>query len=417
MSEKKNRNGLIILFFIYALLTVLYIINIFGIFGLVFWEVAFIFAIPGAICIIWALRRIIGVKKRRIQKYRHPLVVFTLIIFIFFSIFAIIPFLYVIPLGTQFDNQFKAYFGEDYYNQIPEVYRNRIKAQGNYYDLRDVRYFINNELTVQSDIPYGSDEYQKFDVYEDTSITGTNKPAVLVVHGGGSTTFTTKTSLNYAMACRYFASLGFVSFSIEYTPAPIINFPKGVADVMKAIVHIKNNSASYGIDNNSIVLFGSSRGGHLVTQCAYTGVNNDDWWRARGGNYTASELKIACVVNLYGAVDQFYGAQIGQFIASRNEIIFGGTPDEKNDTYWHHTVKNYVSSTCPPTLTLHGTIDGMVNIGESHGLVEALNAKNAPNIFLEVPFGQHGFEAIPGTPGNCLAYYFISRFILMVLFG
>lgn len=45
----------------------------------------------------------------------------------------------------------------------------------------------------------------------------------------------------------------------------------------KAIVHIKRNAEKYDIDNESIALMGPSRGGHLVTLCAYTGANNDSW--------------------------------------------------------------------------------------------------------------------------------------------
>ena len=415
-SEKKNRNGFVLLFFLLSILTVVYVINIFGPFGLIFWEITFIFLIPNAIGIIWAIRRIIGVKKKRIKKYRHPLVVFSLIVPIFFSVFGIIPFFYVQPLGEQFEAKFETRFGANYLSKIPEKYRSRLKPQRNYYSLTDFSYFFNNELDLESDISYGNETYQKFDKYEDLSIAESNKPAVIVVHGGGSTTFSTKTGINYVMACRYFASLGFVSFSIEYTPGPIVPFPKGVTDVMAAIIHIKNNTGLYNINSSLITLFGSSRGGHLVTQVAYTTYNNDTWWQNNGANYTAADLEVACVINLYGAVDQVYEYEHNGWLDSRNQILFGGTYEEKKILYDKHTVKNYVYNNCPPTLILHGTIDGMVLVGESRELVAALENVGADYIYLEVPFGQHGFEAVPGTPGNTLAYYFIPRYILLVLF-
>jgi len=417
MSIRENRNWLVILFFLGSIFLILYTINVFGNLGLIFWEIAFILIIPCLIGIIWSIRRIIGVKKERIQKYRHPLVVFTLIISFFFSIFAIIPFLCVNPLGNQFETIFKDKLGDDYWEKIPEEYRERLKAPGNYFDRIDLGFFLNRKLSIDSDISYGSEEYQKFDMYDNPNIKKDEKPAVIVIHGGGSTTFASKESINYVWACKYFASLGFVAFCVEYTPAPIEPFPKGVADVMKAIVYIKNHADDYNIDNNSIVLFGSSRGGHLVTQVAYTGVNNDNWWREHGGNYTTAELEVACVVDLYGAVDQFYAFEHNGFLASRNKIIFDGTPEEKEELYEHHTVKNYVSKNCPPTLIIHGSIDKMVQVGESLGLVEELEGSDAFYIYLEVPFGQHGFEAVPGTAGNLLVYYFIPRFVLFILYG
>ena len=227
-----------------------------------------------------------------------------------------------------------------------------------------------------------------------------------------------KKRLGGVRSCTYFASLGFVSFSIEYTSALVKPFPQGVKDMRKAIVHIKRNAEKYDIDNESIALMGPSRGGHLVTLCAYTGANNDSWWQEHGGNYTVEDLEVACVVDLYGAVDPFYPAKHGNnFLARRNEILFDGTPEEKEKLYRKHTVKNYVSDNCPPTLILQGTQDRMVWPGESRELHKELNKENVFNIYLEINFGQHGFDAVPGTAGNDLAYYFIPRFILLVLYG
>ena len=91
-------------------------------------------------------------------------------------------------------------------------------------------------------------------------------------------------------------------------------------DVRKAIVHIKRNAEKYDIDNESIALMGPSRGGHLVTLSAYTGATNDSWWQEHGGNYTAEDLEVACVIDLYGAVNPFYPARHGNnFLARRND--------------------------------------------------------------------------------------------------
>jgi hypothetical protein len=59
----------------------------------------------------------------------------------------------------------------------------------------------------------------------------------------------------------------------------------------------------------------------------------------------------------------------------------------------------------------------MVMIGELRELATELKNIGAEYIFLEIPFGQHGFEMVPGTPGNCLDYFFIPRYILLTLYG
>ncbi len=420
MNLRKNRNWLVWLFFFGAVSDILYIINVFGSFGLIFWEISFYFVPLSFISIIWASRRMLGVKKERIAKYRHHFVVFSLVVFIGFSIFAVIPFADVNPLGEKFEKQFKASFGDDYWDKIPEKYRAYLKSPGNYFDNKDLRYFYNRNVEVSKNVKYGKEnEYQIMDVYEDPSIKENKKPGLIYVHGGGSTTFVKKDNTQCEHSCKYFASIGFVCFSIEYTVAPIKPFPQGVKDVRTAIAYIKKNTKDFNVDNDSIVLMGGSRGGHLVTISAYAGLNDAEegsWWREHGGNFTAEELHVACVVDLYGAVDQFYSFEHNGFLQERNKMFYGGTPEEKETLYEKHTSKNYVSKNCPPTLIMHGTIDGMVQVGESRGLAAEMEKENTFYIYLEVPFGQHGFEGVPGSAGNDLAYYFIPRFVLLVLF-
>ncbi|MHA1732956.1 MAG: alpha/beta hydrolase [Promethearchaeota archaeon] len=407
-------------FFSGALLSVAYVVNAFGWFGLVFWEVAYAFLPASLAGAAWAARRIQGVRRGRVAQYRHHLVVFALVSSVGFSAFAVVPWASLESVGRRFEAEFEGAFGADYWERIPAAYRGRLKEPGSFVQGGDLRHFSASGLTVRTDVPYGSGAYQRMDVYEDESIEGADKPAVIVVHGGGSTTFSTKDDLTYQWTCRYFAHLGFVAFSVEYTPAKVKPFPEGVRDVRTAIAHVKREAPRYHVDDGNVVLFGSSRGGHLVTLAAYTGVNDageDSWWRENGGNFTADELRVACVVDLYGAVDPEYPFQHRGFLASRNEIIFGGTPDQLPDTYAEHDVANFLGPACPPTLVVHGTVDGMVQVGESRGLVEGMVDAGVPHVYLEVPTGQHGFDAVPGTAGNSLAYYFVPRFVLLVLAG
>jgi len=411
---KVDRNWMILGFYFFAIILIIYIINIFSPFGLVFWEIAYILTFPCIISSIWCIKRLLAIKRERKPRYKKEIITFSLIIYIGFSIFAILPSVSVFPLGQQFEKKFKAKLGADYWDNIPKKYRDRLKAPGRFFDPIDLRYFFNRDVEVEK-IEYGKKDYQFFEKYEDLTLKDDDKPAFIYIHGGGS--LESEPGGSGKWECTYFASLGFVSFSIEYTPAPIEPFPQAVADVMKAIVYIKAHADKYDIDNDSIALFGPSRGGNLVTLVSYVGVNNDDWWKEHGANYTESQLEVTCVIDMYGAVDQFYGAEHNQFIADRNEIIFDGTPDDQEKIYKQHTVANFISDDVPPTLIFHGTLDGMVSVGESHRLINELEDEGADFIYLEYPLGQHGFDAVPGTAGNTLTYYFIPRFILANLYG
>ena len=305
--------------FLADVILTIYLINIFTPFGLIFWEIAFL-AFPlciliGLICAV----RILKARRRKIPKYKHNFLVASLIFSIAFSIFAFTPTVWNYSLGQHFEQEFQSALGEDYFEQIPEKYRDRLMRSGRYWDMQDLRNFYDRDVEMET-IDYGEGKYQILDKYEDPTIKDTDKPAFIFVHGGGS--LASEPGGTGKWECVYFASLGFVSFSIEYTPAPIEPFPRAVADVMQGLVFIKAHHEEYNIDNDSIVLYGGSRGGHLVTQVAYVGANNEDWWRKHGANYTANQLKVACVVDLYGAVDQIYEYEHNGYLDTRNRIIF-----------------------------------------------------------------------------------------------
>jgi acetyl esterase/lipase len=420
MTERTNKNWLVKIFFVDAILLIIYIIVLFSPFGLILWEIAFIFAFINIFGIVWAIRRIIGVKKGRIVKYRHYFVIFTLIVLIGFNIFAIIPFFYVNPLGTQFEASFKEELGENYYENIPEKYRNRLKAPGSFFGLKGLGYFVNPSVSVEQDLPYGSSEYEKYDKYEDTSIIEPNKPALVFIHGGGSVAASSENSFYCRFVCNYFASLGFVAFSVEFTPTNVETFPRAVKDVRTALADIKVNAGNYNIDSAKIVIMGGSFGGHMATLSAYTGFQEDSWWRTNGGDFTKEELEVACVVDLYGTVNPIIPWELNHFLTRTTVIKFNGSPydsPEKLDLYNRHLSKNYISADLPPTLIIHGVVDGMVSIEESRDLQRALKDVGASHIYLEVPFGQHAFDVVPGTPGNQLTFYFVPRFVLSVLYG
>lgn len=419
MGFKENRNWLVLFVFSISIFLILYMINVFLTFGLIFWEIAFLLIISNSILIIWAIRRIIGVKNNQIQKYKHRLVIFSLIALIIFNIFAVIPHFMVGPLGTQYEALFKQNLGANYWNEIPAAYRARLKPPGLYLYSGDLLNFVNPSVSVNANIPYETDNvYQIMDIYEDKTIIGNDKPALIFIHGGGSlsTEISNKRSFYNIFTCNYFASLGFICFSIEYTSAVTVKFPQGPKDVRYAIAHIKSNASVYNINASQITVMGASRGGHLATLCTYTAIDNDTWWQVNGGNFTDSDLEVACVVDIYGAVDPFISESSSWLMQRQNGIFFGSHSSANPYLFSNHTVKNFVSVDCPPTLIVQGTLDTVVTAAESRGLYSALVSVGASTIYLEVPFGQHGFDMIPGTAGNLLVYYFVPRYILSVIF-
>jgi len=149
--------------------------------------------------------------------------------------------------------------------------------------------YIFNEVQVTSDIEYGQN--LKFDgtpqtlfcdVYEPVGDNISNRPAVIVAHGGfflsGS-----KTGPDVVPICERLAKMGYVAISMEYRLG--VNITANLAGPMteavmrgvqdgKAVVRFLRKSVAvdgnpYNIDPNEIYIAGSSAGGYIALHMAY----------------------------------------------------------------------------------------------------------------------------------------------------
>lgn len=85
------------------------------------------------------------------------------------------------------------------------------------------------------------------------------RPAVLILPGGGYAW--TSRREQEPVALRY-AARGWAAFTLEYTCARP-TFPGALREAAMAMVHIRRNSARFGIDPHQVAAIGFSAGGHL----------------------------------------------------------------------------------------------------------------------------------------------------------
>ncbi len=140
--------------------------------------------------------------------------------------------------------------------------------------------------TTTSDIVYGQNTSWngasttlKLDVYQPTGDTETNRPLVILVHGG-SFIGGTKTDGDVVTMCQKFAKKGYVTASIDYR---LGFFPFDSANAVKAVVRAvqdlraavrffykdKQTTDTYKIDTNNIYVGGSSAGAITSLHLAY----------------------------------------------------------------------------------------------------------------------------------------------------
>ena len=145
--------------------------------------------------------------------------------------------------------------------------------------------FGSKEIKIQSNVIYGSAmgrmadnlEYgmQKLpmDVYTPTGA-GTARPAVIYVHGGGFIGGS-RTSVLAVEEANFWASLGFVAFSIGYRNdgvaflSEVGSVTDAVHDAKAAVRYVKTHSASLGVDPNRIAVQGASAGAIIAASLSY----------------------------------------------------------------------------------------------------------------------------------------------------
>jgi poly(3-hydroxybutyrate) depolymerase len=140
--------------------------------------------------------------------------------------------------------------------------------------------------TTTSDVVYGqntswngSNTSLKMDIYQPTGDTETNRPLLILVHGG-SFIGGSKTDGDMVTMCQKFAKKGYVTASIDYR---LGFFPFDSANAVKAVVRAvqdlraavryfykdKQTTNTYLIDTNNIYVGGSSAGAITALHLAY----------------------------------------------------------------------------------------------------------------------------------------------------
>ncbi len=111
------------------------------------------------------------------------------------------------------------------------------------------------------DVPYGTDYWQKLDIYLPAERGTGSVPVLCFVHGGA-----------WANGCKEwngfmapaFCSLPAIFVSITHRRVPAARFPKPLEDVLDALKWVADNIARHGGDRSRIFLGGHSSGGHLA---------------------------------------------------------------------------------------------------------------------------------------------------------
>mgnify|MGYP001167480438 CR=1 FL=1 len=159
------------------------------------------------------------------------------------------------------------------------------------------------------------------DIYTPKGDTVKHRPLIMFIHGGGFYIGDKKTEAMVEW-CKYFASLGYVTVSINYRLGYKLVGPsveragyRGLQDAHAAMRFLVKNKDKYGINTDLLFVGGSSAGGVTSLNLAfmrnknrpesskkslfYTDLGNIE----SSSNSIKANFKIAAVINMWGAVN------------------------------------------------------------------------------------------------------------------
>jgi acetyl esterase/lipase len=240
------------------------------------------------------------------------------------------------------------------------------------------------------EIPY--DDSNTFDLIRSND-SSSGRPVFAYVHGGGWTGGGPQKQARRMY--HTLAQAGWVVIALRYPLAPGATICDQVLAIKRALRHMADNADHYGVDPHSIVLSGSSAGGHLAALTALRSAGD------LGGDMTDVEL-IGCVP-MYGIYDMVNRNRTRPAWPYVDRDVMRGSYDQKPEEFHAVSPLDHVRSDAPPFLVIHGTHDSLVPIAEAELFVDALKRAEAGVEFIRVLGAQHGFDAVSSNVSRHVA--------------
>nr|WP_297349449.1 alpha/beta hydrolase [uncultured Glaciecola sp.] len=210
---------------------------------------------------------------------------------------------------------------------------------------------LTNSYNITRDIPYGSESWQKLDIYR-AQDADENTPVIVFFFGGGWSWGDKK---YFEFVADSFVRKGYTVAIPNYVLYPKGKFPQFVEDGAKAIVWVKNNIEKYQGSADKVFLVGHSAGAYIAAMAAI-----DKRYLHQAGE---DMLFIKGVAGIAGPYNFTPKAQ--EYVA-----IFG------EENFEIMKVANHMTGGEPPMILLHGNGDTTVGRFNQETMVTALAQGN-----------------------------------------
>jgi len=239
--------------------------------------------------------------------------------------------------------------------------------------------FIDLEAVVKTDVSYGSDESQTYDIYLPAHRDIDTKTLILV-HGGGWTSGD-KNDMNgfVALIQKDLPNTAIVNMNYRLVDESIQAYPTQINDISSVINHLNTNLEAYQISDD-FGFVGTSAGAHLALLWSYA-FNDTDQIKmvcsiVGPTNFTDPAYLENVNLDTYASLGELYGLDI--------------TTDflEKVSPY------HQVTATAPPTILFYGGKDPLVPESQGDQLQHKLQELGVMHEYTLYPEAGHGWAGL-----------------------
>jgi acetyl esterase/lipase len=232
---------------------------------------------------------------------------------------------------------------------------------------------------IHENVAYGSanGETLLLDLYEPAGNSDHPRPTVILIHGGGWTSFDKSTMRTLA---QFLARSGFVAVSVDYRlfHDDKNRWPAQLDDVQRSVRWLRANAAKYNVAPDHIGAYGHSAGAQLAALLGMLDTrDNSDPALAK---YSS---KVQAVVDSSGPTE-FTGfpkdSDEDKFFSS----FFGASYSAHPEIWREASPLDHVSKSNAPFLIIHGTHDEQVSIAQAQALYDKLKEAGADVKFVRL---------------------------------
>ncbi len=225
------------------------------------------------------------------------------------------------------------------------------------------------KITITENVAYRTDVGPStvLDLAEPQFGPKTNRPAILIIHGGGWSAGS-KNDMVYRTLMVDYALKGYVVANMNYRLVQEAPLPACIEDVRCAIRWMKANAQKLGIDPNRIGTYGHSAGGHLSLMAGVAADSNS--FNEKDAPWMDQSCSVACAAGG----------------APPTEIGNPNIPWSKHPEWWPI---GYISKQSTPILVLQGGEDPVVKPHLTEDWVNKMQKAGSSVDYVKV-HGHHG---------------------------